>query len=109
MCTQYGGSLPVYAGTRYQRGGGILSSIARFALLALKKVGMEAVKAAPSVVNAIISKKSSPRAALLQGLKTVGSNTLRGIVPQTKKWKRVARQKLIVIKKRHKTSKDIFN
>ena len=75
MYSQYGGILPVYVGSRYQRGGGILSSIARFVMPTAKKLLKETVKAAPSVVDSIINRQQSPGAAILRGLKTAGKNT----------------------------------
>ena len=75
-------TLPVYSGRRYQRGGGILSTMGRFALPVLKKLGVEAAKAVPGIVGSIVSKKASPKDALLQGLKTVGKNTARHALNQ---------------------------
>ena len=57
-------SLPVYSGRRYQRGGGILSSIARLAMPVAKKLAIETAKATPGVLNSIIHKKSTPGAAI---------------------------------------------
>ena len=75
MDSQYGGLLPVYAGTRIQRGGGILGSIVRFFKPTAKKLLTETVKAAPGVVDSIVNKKASVGSAILEGLKTAGKNT----------------------------------
>ena len=56
MNTHHGGLLPVYSGRRHQRGGGILSSIARFVLPTAKKMLTETVKAAPKVIDSIVNK-----------------------------------------------------
>jgi hypothetical protein len=77
MYAQYGGTLPVYAGTRYQRGGGILSSLASFVMPAAKKLLAETYKAAPVVINAIASGKQGTKDALLSGFKRAGTNTLQ--------------------------------
>ena len=61
MNTHHGGLLPVYSGRRYQRGGGILSSIARFVLPTAKKMLTETVKAAPKVIDSIVNKKQSAK------------------------------------------------
>ena len=58
--------LPIYGGTRYQRGGGILSSIARFVLPTTKK--FLSVRVAPTVVESILSKRQLPGQALLDKL-----------------------------------------
>jgi hypothetical protein len=71
-----GGLLPVYVGRR-QRGGGILSSIARFFIPTAKKMLTETVKAAPGVVDAIVNKRQSAGAAIVSGLKKAGGNTAR--------------------------------
>ena len=75
MYHQTGGRLPVYAGSRIQRGGGILGSIARFLIPTAKKMLTETVRAAPAVVDSIINKKASVGSAILSGLKTAGKNT----------------------------------
>jgi hypothetical protein len=72
---QFGGRLPVYAGTRYQRGGGILSSIARFAFPMVKRLFGRAAATVPGVVGSIMSKQATPKQALMKGLKTIGMNT----------------------------------
>ena len=77
MNTHHGGLLPVYSGRQYQRGGGILSSIARFVLPTAKKMLTEAVKAAPKVIDSIVNEKQSAKSAVLRGLKTAGANTAR--------------------------------
>lgn len=77
MYSQYGGVLPVYIGSRNQRGGGILSSIARFLMPAAKKMLTETVKAAPGVVDNILNKKQSARSAILGGLKRAGKSTAK--------------------------------
>ena len=77
MYVQHGGMLPVYAGTRYQRGGGILTSLANFVMPAAKRLLTETAKATPGVINAIASGKQGAGAAVLSGLKRAGINTLQ--------------------------------
>lgn len=77
MYVQYGGALPVYIGARYQRGGGILSSIARFLMPTAKKMLRETVKAAPAVVDNILNNRQGAGAAILGGLKQAGKNTAK--------------------------------
>ena len=67
-----GSMLPVYVGQRYQRGGGILSSIARFVMPTAKKLLHEAVKTKPRMIDSIVNDKQSVKTAVLGGLKTVG-------------------------------------
>jgi hypothetical protein len=95
---QFGGRLPVYAGTRYQRGGGILSSIARFAMPIVKRLFGRAAATVPSVVGSIMTKSSTPKQALLKGLKTIGMNTavdeFENLIPsKTRGQKRPARKR----------------
>jgi hypothetical protein len=108
MYSQYGGSLPVYGGTRYQRGGGILSSIARFAMPILKNMAMETAKAAPNVIKAIISKKSSPGKAILQGLKSASARTASKTLGQPAKKRKTITKKPTIPRKRRRAQKDIF-
>ena len=75
--THYRGALPVYLGRRYQRGCGILNSIARFVLPTAKKMLTETAKAAPKVIDSIVSENQSPKSAILLGIKTAGVNTAR--------------------------------
>jgi hypothetical protein len=77
MYAQYGGALPVYKGSRHQRGGGILSSIARFLVPTAKKMLTETVKAAPGVVDSILNKKQGAGSAIMSGLKKAGGNTAK--------------------------------
>ena len=42
----YGAGLPIYAGSRRQRGGSVLGALARTALPVLKRIGRQAVKTA---------------------------------------------------------------
>ena len=106
--------LPVYVGQRYQRGGGILSSIARFVMPTAKKLLHETVKATPRMIDSIVNDKQSVKTAVLGGLKTAGRKTARdtlnriGVkrsrskhVPMQQKTKRVA--------KRRKRNHDIFS
>lgn len=104
----YGGALPVYIGSRQQRGGGILSSIARFLVPAAKKMITETVKVAPGVVDNILNKRQGAGAAILGGLKKAGKNTAadslnklgftsgpkkrRRPLPSSKRRKKVARK-----------------
>ena len=72
------GYLPVYAGRRYQRGGGILSSIGRV-LFPIAKQGAAAlakgvVKNAPHMINQVLNKQLTPKQALLKTAKTVGKD-----------------------------------
>ena len=71
------GSMPVYAGTRYQRGGGILDSIAHFAQPIAKRALLETAKTAPSVLADIVLRKQSPATAVVKGLKNVGLTALK--------------------------------
>ena len=111
----HGGILPVYAGRRYQRGGGILSSIARFVLPTAKKMLTETVKAAPHVVDAIVNEKQSVGKSVLRGLKTAGANTARdtfsrmGNRPRQSTARKRSRtqKKSLSGRKRHKS--DIFS
>jgi hypothetical protein len=120
MSTRYGGTLPVYSGRRYQRGGGILSSIARFVLPTAKKLLTETVSAAPRVINSIVNEKQSAKSAVLRGLKTAGMNTVRdtfnrmGVRPQNSPNRKRRHSKQIPIKKkrsgkRRKLNNDIFS
>lgn len=77
MRAYYGGHLPVYAGTRYQRGGGILSSVGRFLLPAARTLLTETLKAAPRVVDNIVNKRKTVKSAIFDGLKTAGANTVK--------------------------------
>ena len=116
MYLQQGGMLPVYAGTRYQRGGGILSSIASFMLPTAKKLLTETVKAAPGVVDSILNNKQSAGSAILSGLKAAGSNTAKDAFHRVmgSQRSRVAKRRAPAnapakTKKRRKTGpKDIF-
>ena len=67
----------MYMGQKYQRGGGILSSIARFVMPTAKKLLSETVKAALRMIDSIMNDKQSVKAAVLGGLKTAGKNTAR--------------------------------
>jgi hypothetical protein len=114
MYSQYGGALPVYLGSRYQRGGGILSSIARFLMPTAKKMLTETVKAAPGVVDNILNNKQGAGAAILGGLKKAGKNTANatfnrlGYSASTKR-KAVKRKRPPKASKRRKIAKkDIF-
>ena len=75
------GSMPVYVGTRYQRGGGILDSLTHMAKPIATKLLAETVKTAPSVLGDIVLKRRTPTSALLHGLKRVGINTLKSALP----------------------------
>lgn len=118
MPVQYGAALPVYGGTRYQRGGGFLSSIANFILPTAKKMLTETAKVAPGVIDSIINKKQSVGSALLGGLKTAGSNTAKDTFRRVtgKKnsgnggiRKRPAQRSVVKTKQRRKAGpKDIF-
>ena len=77
MNTHHDGVLPIYSGRQYQRGGGILSSIACFVLPRAKKMLTETVKATPKVIDSIVNKEQSAKSAVLCGLKTAGTNTAR--------------------------------
>ena len=89
MYSQYGGLLPVYAGTHIQQGGSILGSIVHFFKPTAKKLLTETVKAAPGVVDSIVNKNASVGSAILGGLKMAGKNTaqdtLRHIGMNTRK------------------------
>lgn len=61
---QYGSGLPVYAGARRQSGGGILGSIARFALPILKNVGKRALGVAAKTVKDVATGKRGVGEAL---------------------------------------------
>ena len=110
-----GGILPVYAGKRYQRGGGILSSIARFVLPTAKKMLTETVKVAPRVVDAVVNEEQSVGKSMLQGLKTARANTAHdtinrmGIKPRQSAARKRSRphRKSLSSRKRHKP--DIFS
>jgi hypothetical protein len=115
MSIQYGGVLPVYVG-RNQRGGGILSSIARFILPTAKKMLTETVKAAPGVVDAIVNRKQSAGKAILGGLKEAGRSTAKDTLnrmgisnshPAPKR--RPVRRKAAVVKRRKVKHNDIFS
>ena len=69
--------LPVYMGQRYQRGGGILPSIAQFVMPTVKKLLRETVKATPRMIDSIVNDKQSVKTAVLGGLKTAGRKTAR--------------------------------
>ena len=115
---QYGGTLPVYSGTRYQRGGGLLDSILHIAKPIAKKVLLEVAKAAPRIAGNIISKKQRPGAAVLGGLKTVGLKTLLGVTgrraPKRKaiaggaSSKRVNKRRKVTAVRRKPVQKDFF-
>ena len=116
MNTHHGGVLPVYSGRRYQRGGGILSSIARFVLPTAKKMLTETVKAAPKVINSIVNEKQSAKSALLRGIKTAGANTARDTFnrmgvgrSQTYAGRKRRRPKQKRTSKRRKLNTDIFS
>lgn len=87
-----GAGLPIYVGRRYQRGGGILASIARFALPMAKKMLTETVKAAPGVVDAILTNKKNAGTAILGGLKQAGMNTAKDTFNQFHGPNRVSQQ-----------------
>lgn len=111
MYTQHGaGYLPVYAGTRFQRGGGILSSLARFFIPTAKKMLTETVRAAPSVIDSIVNKNQSPGKALLGGLKNAGLNTathtLKRLAPPHRP---VNNKKLRRKQSRAKQHRDVFS
>ena len=103
--------LPVYSGTRYQRGGGILSSIARFVLPTAKKFLSESIRAAPTVVDSILNKKWSPGQALLGGLKAAGRNTLNQVVRSQPKRivKRKQQQQVHRRRKKRRKHNDVFD
>lgn len=118
MYNQFGGALPVYAGQRYQRGGGVFSSLARLALPIAKTFLKETLKRAPRVVGSIIDNKNQAGNAILSGLKSAGLNTLRktvgfGGVPRPKQRKRKARPPLRKFGKKAKMNQkgggDIFS
>lgn len=116
MYSQYGGALPVYVGSRYQRGGGILSSIARFLMPAAKKMLTETVKAAPGVVDNILNKRQGAGSAILSGLKKAGVNTAKdslnklGFSSSGKNVKKRRRPRPATSSKRRKVGrKDIFS
>lgn len=105
MYPQYGGTLPVYVGTRHQRGGGILSSIARFLIPVAKTMLTETVKATPGVVSNIMNNKQSAKHAILQGLKTAGKNTAQQTLQNLSSNKR----KRGVVKKRVAKHRKVVN
>ena len=119
MNTHHGGLLPVYSGRRYQQGGGILSSIARFVLPTAKKMLTETVKAAPKVIDSIVNKKQSAKSAVLRGLKTAGTNTARDTFNRIgvgrsqsyagRKRRHSKQMRGKQSRKRHKQNKDIFS
>lgn len=115
MYTQNGGVLPVFIGSRHQRGGGILSSVARFLMPVAKKMLTETVKAAPSVVDNILNKRQNAGAAILGGLKNAGKNTALDTLNRagfsSRKNKRVAVKRLPnkKMKRRKNVKKDIFS
>jgi hypothetical protein len=82
MYNQYGSALPFYVGRRTQRGGGFLSSLARFAVPMAKKFFTETVKAAPGVLKAMSSKNTSAGEAILGGIKRAGMNTAQDTFKQ---------------------------
>jgi hypothetical protein len=112
MYTQYGGALPVYIGSRHQRGGGILSSIARFLMPAAKTLLTETVKMAPGVVDNILNKKQGVGSAIFGGLKKAGRNTAQASLnrlgvsaPRKKRRSLPARP----AKRRKVVKKDVFS
>lgn len=117
MYPQYGGVLPVYVGSRYQRGGGILSSVARFLMPAAKKMLTETVKAAPGVVDNILNKRQGAGSAILSGLKQAGKNTALDSLNRLglsksagpKRAKRAGPQPTRSAKRRKVAQKDIFS
>ena len=62
----------MYVGRRYQRGGNILTSVARIASPVAKRFLMESLKATPGVVADIVAGRSKPGEAILSGLKKAG-------------------------------------
>jgi hypothetical protein len=82
MNNQYGSALPYYVGRRTQRGGGFISSLARFAMPMAKKFFTETFKAAPGVLNAMSSKNTSAGEAILGGIKRAGMNTAKDTFTQ---------------------------
>ena len=77
------GYLPVYAGRRYQRGGGILSSIGRM-LLPIAKRGVTAlakgfVKNAPEMIDQVVNQNLTPKQALIRTAKNVGREVVRDV------------------------------
>ena len=117
------GSMPVYVGTRYQRGGGILDSLTHMAKPIATKLLAETVKTAPSVLGDIVLKRRTPTSALLHGLKRVGINTLKSALPgavagfkrkRRQRQRRTAavssvKKKVRRVVKKRKPNKDIFS
>lgn len=77
------GQFPIYSGSKYQIGGGLLSPVARYAVPLLKHVGKDILKTAafetakqiPKAVAAIASKTASPATALTGAVKSIAKNT----------------------------------
>ena len=77
------GYLPVYSGHRYQKGGGILASIGRV-LLPVVRQGAKAlakgvVKTAPGMIQSVIDGRATPKRALLQTVKKIGTHVVNDV------------------------------
>ena len=111
------GFLPVYTGRRYQRGGGILSSIGRV-LLPIAKRGFatfakSVARSAPSMIDNVMSNRVAPKQALTHTLAKAGRNVAHNVgseildnIGAKRKRKRPAPQKP---RKRKPRPRDIFS
>ena len=107
------GYLPVYAGRRYQRGGGILSSIGRV-LFPIAKQGAAAlakgvVKNAPHMINQVLNKQLTPKQALLKTAKTVGKDVVKDVGGRLLAKKRPAHRATAGRVSKKKRKRDIFS
>ena len=94
---QLGRGLPVYAGWRRQSGGGILGSIARFAMPILKNVGKRALNVAAKTAKDVVSGKRGVGAALKKHGKREAISAIHNLVgtppSPTKKSRKVAKRR----------------
>ena len=93
----FGGSMPIYSGSRYQVGGGVVSNIAKAAMPAVKSFAKNALKHGassaarhlPSMFADLAENKMGMKKALLKAGRAVGKDTgqasLRQIIPLYRK------------------------
>ena len=102
-----GGALPVFSGGRYQRGGGLFSSIARFALPLLKSFGKNMLRhgtrALANTVGEVLDDGGNLRDAALrhgvQAAKSAFSDTVAQRGSGRKRRKRLRRDVFTTINK----------
>ena len=115
---QGSGQFPIYSGSRYQVGGGLLAPLARFAIPLLKSAAHTAVKTAaletskhlPSAISALMSNSVSGRGVAKNAIKQIAKSTALAAVKDasagvSRKRKQKAKPELASVPKKAKRGK----